>query len=360
MMQKQERTVRLTALVGGLALGLAMLGTGCGQDEDEEPPPPPPVQVVIGTGSLTQVEDQLTAVGTLEANERMEVKPETPGFIETIEFTEGQRVEKGQTLFRLDSGREEAAVAQARAELELAASNLARAKTLVGTKAISEQEVDKLASELAVKSAMLNVQQESLADRRMTAPFDGVTGPRRVSPGQYVNAGTLLGTLVDDSVMKVSCGIPERGLAHVHVGQTGRIRVNTYPDRWFAGQVDLISPEVDVETRTAEVRLLVPNPEGLLRSGMFARVEIVVSVRPDALVVPEAALVPSMDAFSVYTVQDGSARLRTVKIGVRLPGQVEIVDGLNSTQQVVLSGTQKLVDGMSVVAASGTNAPPQL
>jgi len=356
-MQKQERTVRLTTLAGSLALGFAILGTGCDKGGGDEPPPPPPVQVVIGTGSLTLVEDRLAAVGTLEANERLEVKPESPGLIETVLFTEGERVKKGQTLFELDSRKEQAVLVQAKAELELAQSNLDRAKTLVGTKAISQQEVDKLASESAVKSAMLNVQQESLADRRMTAPFDGVTGPRLVSPGQYVNAGTLLGTLVDDSIMKVRCGIPERGLAHVRVGQTGRIRVNTYPDRWFTGRVDLISPEVDVETRTAEVRLIVPNPEGLLRPGMFARLEIVVSVRPQALVVPEGALVPSMDAFSVYTVQDGSARLRTVKIGVRLPGQVEIVDGLLPSQELVLSGTQKLVDGMSVVASSATNAP---
>jgi membrane fusion protein (multidrug efflux system) len=359
-MQKQERAVRLAPLVGGLGLGLVILGAGCDKGGGDEPPPPPPVEVVIGTGSLTNVEDRLTAVGTLDANERLEVKPQSPGVIEAIQFTEGQRVQKGHTLFELDSRKEEAAVVQAKAELELAQSNLDRAKTLVGTKAISQQEVDKLANELAVKSALLNVQKEHRADRVLTAPFDGLTGPRLVSPGQYVSAGTLLGTLVDDSVMKVHCGIPERGLAHVRVGQNGRIRVNTYSDRWFSGRVGLISPEVDEQTRTAEVRLIVPNNEGLLRPGMFARVEIVVAIRPEALVIPEGALVPSMDSFSVYTVQDGNALLRAVDIGVRLPGLVEIVNGLQPSQEIVLSGTQKLVDGMNVIAASPTSTPAKV
>jgi membrane fusion protein (multidrug efflux system) len=356
-MQKQEQTARRRTLAGGLALAFLLLGTGCDNGDGEEAPPPPPVEVVTGTAVLTQVEDQLTAVGTLEANERLEVKPESPGLIEAIRFTEGERVQQGQTLFELDSRKEEAAVVQAEAELMLAQSNLDRAQTLVGTKAISQQEVDKLASELAVRSAVLKVRKEDLADRKMTAPFDGLTGPRLVSPGQYVNAGTLLGTLVDDSVMKVRCSIPERGLAYVRAGQTGRVGVNTFPDRSFTGRVDLVGPEVDETTRTAEVRLIVPNSEGLLRPGMFARVEIIVAVRPEALVIPEGALVPSMDAFSVYVVQDSKALLKPVQIGVRLPGRVEIVEGLQPNQEIVLSGTQKLVDGMSIIAAAPTNAP---
>ena len=257
-------------------------------------------------------------------------------------------MKQGEQLFALDAGKEEAALIQTRAEVVLAQANLERAQTLVGTKAISQQEVDTLASELAVKSAALRVQEENLADRVVTAPFTGVLGPRLVSPGQYVNAGTPLGTLVDHARVKVRCGIPERALSLVRQGQTGRIQVNAFPDRRFTGQVDLVSPEVDADTRTAEVRLLVPNPEQLLKPGMFARVEIIAAVREHSLVIPEGALVPSLDTFSVYVVEDERARLRPVQVGVRAPGEVEILEGLQADETLVVSGTQKLVDGMKV------------
>lgn len=350
-MQSNTKTMRLQiSFIAGVTAA-ALLGTGCSQGDAQGPTAEPVVEVAMGSPALTAIEDTVTAVGTIDANERVELQPEAPGLIRAILFTEGERVEQGDRLFQLDASKEEAAVSQAQAEKVLAQSNLERAQSLVGTKAISRQEVDKLASELAVKSAVLEVQEENLSDRVVIAPFAGVVGPRLVSPGQYVHTGTPLGTLVDQAIVKVRCGLPERALAHVQVGQTGRIRVNAYPDRTFVGKVDLISPEVDVATRTAEVRLRVPNPEGLLKPGMFARVEIVAAVRERALVIPEGALVPSLEAFSVYVVQEERARLRPVQVGVRGPGEVEILQGLKEGDRLVISGTQKLVDGMKVTSA---------
>jgi membrane fusion protein (multidrug efflux system) len=241
-------------------------------------------------------------------------------------------------------------VAQAQAEEQLARSNLERAQTLAGSRAISQQELDRLASELAVRSAFLRVQEATLAKRRVEAAFDGVVGPRRVSPGQYVDAGTQLGTLVDDATVKIRCAIPERGLARVRLGQEARLRVNAYPDRPFRARVELIHPEVDETTRTGEVRLVADNPEGLLRPGMFARVEIVVDAREDALVIPEEALIASLDAFSVYAVVEGRARLRPVTVGVRMPGRVEVLAGLDPDTEVVLRGIQKVLDGVRVTS----------
>jgi membrane fusion protein (multidrug efflux system) len=145
--------------------------------------------------------------------------------------------------------------------------------------------------------------------------------------------------------------IPERQLAQLKIGQSGRVQVSAYGDRGFDGQVDMVNPEVDAITRTVPARLIVPNPEGLLRPGMFARVELVVGRRADALVVPESALIPSLDEFGVFAVEDDRARLRPVKLGVRLPGKVELRAGLTRESVVVISGTQKLVDGTKVKAA---------
>jgi len=311
------------------------------------------VEVVIAQPTIMPVEDTLSAVGTIEANERVAIQPKVAGLIETISFTEGERVTRGQALFAMDARTEAAAVAQAEAELQLAQSNLERARTLIGTLAVSQQEIEQLESQVAVRTAILKTSRERLAERTLNAPFDGTLGPRLVSPGQYVSAGTSLVTLVDDSRVKVRFRIPERQLARVRDGQEARLRVAAWPDRSFTGRVDLIDPVVDPATRTAEVRLLAPNPDRLLKAGMFARLELVLQTRPDSLVITEGALVPALDRFSVYVVNDDRAHLRPVKLGARLPGKVEIREGLTADARVITSGTQKIVDGMRV-----TNAPP--
>lgn len=331
-----------------LALVAAVALAGCSKSSGGGAPPEMPTDVVIEKAALARVEDTVVALGTVEANERVEVKPEVSGLIESVHFKEGERVKKGDVLFELDSRKETAGLAQAEAEEKLARANVSRARTLMGTKAISQQELEQLESQVAVKAALQQLEKEHLTDRRIVASFDGVLGPRLISPGQYVTAGTPLVTLVDASRVKVRFRIPERELAQVRSGQAGRLRVGAYADQPFNGIVDLINPEVDQNTRTAEVRLVVPNEENLLKPGMFARVELVVNVREQALVLPEGALVPSLDHFSVYVVENGRAKLTPVKLGVRLPGKVEIRQGLVADQEFVVSGTQKLVDGMKV------------
>jgi membrane fusion protein, multidrug efflux system len=149
----------------------------------------------------------------------VEIKPEVAGLIQSILFKEGDRVKKGAKLFELDSRKEVAQVAQVKAEEELARQNAERAKQLAGTRAISQQEVDQLASQVDVRRATRQLEEERLADRVIYAPFDSVAGPRMVSLGQFVNVGTTLVTLVDLDKVKVSFKIPERHLAYVKVGQ---------------------------------------------------------------------------------------------------------------------------------------------
>jgi membrane fusion protein (multidrug efflux system) len=211
---------------------------------------------------------------------------------------------------------------------------------------------------LAVKDAVLKVAQENLSKRTIAAPFSGEVGARLVSPGQYVNAGTPLVTLVDKARVKVRFRVPERQLSLLRQGQAGRLTVAAWPGETFVGAVDLIDPVVDVATRTAEIRMLADNPEQRLKPGMFARVAVVVESRPHALVIPEAALVPSLSDVAVYAVTAGVARLQPVKVGVRLPGQAEILEGLQADSQFVAAGIQKIVDGMKVVPLPpATNAP---
>jgi membrane fusion protein (multidrug efflux system) len=350
-----QRSTPGQALTAAVVVLSGLLLTACNQGDAGGPPPDMAMPVVLQRPVLMPVEETVSAVGTVEANERVEIQPEVSGLIESVLFAEGDRVRQDQRLFAMNSRSEAAAVAQAEAESQLAQSNLERARTLIGTKAISQQELDQLESLLAVKSAVLKAAQQKLSERFIEAPFDGQVGPREVSPGQYVNAGTSLVTLVSAATVKVRFRIPERQLSLIKPGQTGRLTVAAWPDQVFVGTVDLIDPVVDPATRTTEIRMQVPNPDLRLQPGMFARVSVVVNTREQSLVVPEAALIPSLETFSIYLVKDGVATLTPVKLGVRLPGQVEILGGLEPSSQFVGSGVQKIVDGMRVVQA----APPE-
>jgi len=338
--------------VAALLLPVLLL-VGC-QQGGGEPPEAPPTQVEIGAVATASIDETIAAVGTIEANEIVELKTESPGRITAIHFTEGKRVAAGDKLFELDAEKEAAQLAQARAEEEIAAQNLERAKRLAGTKAISQQELDTLASQVAARAAARRLHEERVRDMTITAPFAGVVGPRRVSVGQYVDSGQSLVTLVDSARVKVSFRIPEREAARFKLGQVVRVRTSAYPEQVFEGEVDLLSPVHDEATRTAPVRALVPNPDGRLKPGMFARVETVVARRAAALVIPESAVVPGLEVFSAYTVSNGVARLSPIQLGVRGRGSVEILAGLSAGDPIVVQGTQKLVDGSRVIAG----APP--
>lgn len=332
---------------------------GCTSGSSGGPPPAAPIDVETRTAQTGPVEILLTAVGTIAADEIVQLKPEIAGVVQRIHFQEGQRVTKGTLLFDLDPSKEQAQLEQAKADEELARSNAERARLLAGTKAISQQEIDQLESQLAVKVATRQLQEEHLRDMQLNAPFDGVLSARQISVGQYVNAGTTLVTLAQDARVKVTYRIPERELARIRTGQEVRIRVAPYPQDAFTGRVDLVNPLIDEVTRTVEVRAVADNPEFKLRPGMFARVETVTDRRDSAVIIPERALIASLEGFSVFVVTNNTARLTPVRLGVRLDGSAEIASGVVPGQAIVVGGVQKLVDGAMIREAKASGQGPQ-
>jgi len=349
MKSRLSRWYRGAAGAAAGALGLA-LTAGCGGAAGA-PPEPPPTEVVIDRAAEAPVEELLNAIGSIEANEQVQLRAEAAGTITRIAFTEGGAVAEGALLFELDSAKENALLAQVKAEEEVARQNLERAQQLANTRAISPQELDQLGSLVEARAAARRLQEEQVSDMRILAPFAGVVGQRMVSAGQYVDRGQPLVDLVDRSQVKVTYRVPERRLSQIQLGQEVRVTVSAYPDRVFRGVVDLVSPVVDEATRTVLVRAVVPNLDDLLKPGMFARVQTLVERRERSLVIPESALVASLDGFAVYAVNDNQARLTPVGLGVRDRGTAEIRSGLTVGQSIVIRGTQKLVDGMPVSAA---------
>jgi len=310
--------------------------------------PAGPIAVEVFQVKPTTVQEDLQAVGSLQSNESVILRPEVSGRISAIGFKDGQAVRKGQMLIALDNSLNAAEVAQMQAENDLALANLKRSEDLASRKFISSSAQDTAASNAQVADAKLKLAQARLSKMRILAPFDGVVGIRGVSLGDYVKDGTDLVNVEDVRILKVDFRLPERNLTQVKVGQNIEVVADALPGERFSGHIDAINPRIDANGRSLEIRARLDNTVGKLRPGMFVRVRVIVGERTNALLVPEEAIVPQGADFYVYKVVDGQARRVPVKIGVRRDALVEIVEGLSIADQVVTAGMRLSRDGQPV------------
>lgn len=307
---------------------------------------PSPVEVV--DLKATVVHEDLQAVGALRSNESVMMRPEVSGRIAAIGFRDGQPVKRGQMLVQLDAALNEAEVAQAKAELDLAKSNLKRTEDLASKNFVSGSAQETAASNVEVLVARLRLAEARLAKMRIQAPFDGVVGIRNVSVGDYVKDGADLINIEDIGVLKVDFRLPERYLPQMRPGQAVEVSADAFPGSRYRGAVEAINPRIDANGRSLELRARLSNSDGRLRPGMFARVRIIVGERTNALLVPEEAIVPLGDDFFVYTVVDGKANRIRVKLGVRRDAQVELLEGVKPGDRVITAGMRVQRDGQPV------------
>jgi len=308
-----------------------------------------PVSVVVAKASVEPVAKKISLIGTLEPNESVEIKSELDGVISRINFQEGSSVRKDDLLFQIDKEKLEAALAEARANLKLAKSNLDRFASLAKTGAVSEIEYDKTQAAYEVGEATVKGLEEHLKDATILAPFDGFIGERSVSVGQYVTKGTMLSYLVNTDPIKAAMRIPERYLSQISPGQNVEIRIAAYPRETFSGTVYFIGPKIDEQTRTVLVKARLENPEGKLRSGMFVNLDLILENNLEAIVIPETALIIEGTRTSIFVVDENDlVHPREVKIGIRLERMIEITEGLSGGEIVVTEGTQKLRPGAAV------------
>jgi membrane fusion protein, multidrug efflux system len=320
-------------------------------------PAPPAVPIEAAKVEIGPLSERITAVGSLQSNESIIVRPEIAGRVVEIGFEEGRPVAKGDLLIRLDDSINRAELAEAEARLELAKKNFARTEELFGNQVATARSRDEARSSLDVGTATLELARVRLAKNKIIAPFEGIVGLRTVSIGDYVTIGQDLVNLEDIDPIKVNFRVSERYLPAVRVGQGIEITVDAFPGKVFKGELYAIDPRVDAAGRSIVIRARVGNQEKLLRPGLFARVTLILQLKPDALTVPEQALMPRGDDQFVFKVIDGKVQQTKVTIGTRRDGRVEIVEGLAREDVVVTAGHQKIRDGVSVrvlnEAASG-------
>ncbi|WP_415900412.1 efflux RND transporter periplasmic adaptor subunit [Neptuniibacter sp. QD48_11] len=304
-----------------------------------------PAEVV--TVKTQTLDKKISAIGTLQANESIMLRPEQGGRIEKILFREGQQVEQGTPLFKLDSSIYVAELKEAQARVQLSRTDYDRARSLLKKKVGSVQERDSSLAQLRVDQAQEALAQARLDKMTLNAPFTGFTGLRLVSPGDYVNQGEDLVELTDLSTMKLDFRVPEIYLSELQPGRQLNIKVDALPGEQIAGEVYAVSPSSDSSAHNIQVRAQIPNNEGKLRPGLFAQVDLLVD-QQTTVVIPEQAIIPKDGGFFVMTVQEGKVAMAPVTLGQRRPGIVQITAGLEEGSVLITAGQIKLFPGMPV------------
>lgn len=311
----------------------------------------PPTAVMAKTAQKETVTDRIEALGTLKANEAVDITVHAADFVTQIHFTEGQKVTQGDLLLTQESNEEQAQLREADYTLQESLSQLERIRAIAKRGDASQSLLDERQREYNVAKSRLAAIESRIKDRKVHAPFSGTLGLRNVSPGAYMNPGEVVTTLIDDSVMKLDFDIPAIYLSEITPGTTIEATTPAFPDRSFQGTITTLNNQVDPVSRSITARAALPNTEGLLKPGMLMEVNLLTRQR-QAIVVPEEAIIPEAANFFVYVLEQQQdrtvAKRREITIGSRWEGKVEVLSGLTAQDRIVTDGTNKLRPNSSV------------
>ena len=327
---------------------------------------PPPVSVIVAVVTSEPFEDRIEALGTLRANESVDLTASVTETVSALSFDDGDRVEAGRILAEMTSTEEHAQLKEARALVDEARRQYRRVQSLAQQGTAAKSLLDERRREWDTARARLVAIESRLTDRLIKAPFDGVVGLRNISVGALVEPGDLIATLDDDSVMKLDLAVPSVYLPGLGPGLAVEATTRAYGESRFTGVVRSIDSRLDPVTRSVLVRVLLPNPDRLLKPGMLMQVTLRKDPRR-ALVIPEEALMPQGDEQFVLVaapVGDGyKVERREVRIGSRRPGEVEVLQGLLEGERVITHGTLRVRPGQAVRVGAvddGSQSLPEL
>ncbi|MES2412790.1 MAG: efflux RND transporter periplasmic adaptor subunit [Pseudomonadota bacterium] len=322
--------------------------------------------VEAGKVEIARLSDDTQAVGSLRSRRGVILRPEVSGRITQLNFTDGQRVRKGQVLVQFDDQLPLAQVQQSQAELSIAQANQKRNQELVAQNFVSQRSLDESAANLQVAQAKLSLAQATAARLKIIAPFDGIAGIRLVNVGDYLKDGADIVNIEDIDAIFVDFRLPERFQSKLRRGQTAMLDIDALPGRRYMAQIQAIDPLIDANGRSVGVRGCIDNRQLQLRPGMFARVNAVFGVRENARVIPEESIVPQAGRQFVIKLLPGPTpetrvtKRVEVKVGLRTPGKAEILEGLEAGDTVVTTGQQRAQnDGtvVSIVNLASATAP---
>ncbi len=305
----------------------------------------------------------IQAIGFIEPNQGVTLTTESAGVIKKIEFESGDTVKKDQKLIILDTEVEKANLDSSRARLPAAQAKYTRYKDLYKKGSVSKEAYDTAEAEYFSLKANITALKAAIERREIAAPFDGVVGIRNVFLGQYLQPGNDIVRLEDTSVMRLRFTVPQTDISRIRIGQEMKIKVDSYREDTFKGSISAIEPAVESQSGLVQVQADIPNNGGKLRSGMFARAEIILPTIKDQVVLPQTAITFTLYGDSVYimTETDGKTRVKqhVVNVGERRSHIAHVLSGVKAGDKVVTSGQVRLSNGAKVkVVESDALTPP--
>ncbi len=357
------------------ALGTLALLPACGgaKDNSGARQQRPPLRVRVAPVTVQDVVYQIKALGSLEAQDMVQVTAQVEGVASDVRFHAGDGVSRSTVLlridpdrYRLEAERAKALLEQATAERERAEAELQRREALARSNLLSAEELtrsrtdrSRLVSGVHVAQAAHGIAVQNLERSSVQAPIAGVIDTRTVDTGQFVRTGTVLATIVDTTRIRLRFKVSES--ESLRAKQGGRVTFRAAPlgPREFSARIYHVGRIADTATRQVEVLAWVDDASEL-KPGFFAEVTLAGEQRKDAVVVPEGAIQASEQGFVTYVAQGGKARLRAIELGLRTgTGLVEILSGLKQGEIVVTEGSDRLADGVALEPLSGTGAEPR-
>ncbi|HEV3484887.1 MAG TPA: efflux RND transporter periplasmic adaptor subunit [Vicinamibacterales bacterium] len=318
---------------------------------------PPPEAVTTIVAQQEHWPEVLSAIGTVAAVQGVTVSADLPGVVDRIAFESGRTVQQGDVLVELDTRQEQAQLAAAEAQLELARLNFQRMKGLVEQDAVSRAEYDNAAAAQKQAEARIREIRATIARKTIRAPFSGVLGIRQVNLGQYLSGGDPIVPLQSLNPIYVNFGVPQQDASRVRIGRSLRVVAGDLGAAEFTGRITAVDSVVDTDTRNVQVQATLANPGGRLRPGMFVQTELGVGATRAVIPLPASAISYAPYGDSVFVVtdlknQDGAVyrgvRQQVVKLGASRGDQVAVVSGISPGDEVVTSGVFKLRNGAAV------------
>jgi membrane fusion protein, multidrug efflux system len=349
--------VGLVSLNGGCGLGKAKGSDSSGGAPGAGGPPKmPPTPVEASTVTAMNLTDHFEAVGSLQAVDAITVVSEIDAAIVGLPFQEGDWIDRGTVVARLDDAQLTAEFDRAAALRDQSKSRFERVRSIVEQKAAAQQDLDDAAAALKVTDANLALAQARLSKTRIIAPFSGQIGARRVSVGAFLRAGQPIADLARLDRLRVEFSVPERVLANLRRGAEVRVQTTAYSGYEVTGKIIAIDPMLDPNTRTARVVAEVANPALRFRPGMSANVSADLGTRQNALTVPsEAVFEQGTQSFAFVIKPDSTVTRVPLTLGVRRSDLVEVLQGLQIGARIVRAGHQKLFEGAKVFPVAGAS-----
>ncbi|MGR5144775.1 efflux RND transporter periplasmic adaptor subunit [Photobacterium sp. DNB23_23_1] len=328
--------------------------------------PEPEFPVTVTTTEPGNWVPAIEAIGFIEPNQGVTITTEVAGVIKTLDFESGAAVKAGQQLLALDSNVEAANLKSTQARLPAAKAKYERYRGLFKKGSISKEAYDDAEASYFSLAADIESLKATIERRTIKAPFDGIVGLRNVFLGEYIQPGDDVVRLEDTSLMKLRFTVPQTDISEIHLGQDVEIFVDAYPKTPFNGEISAIEPAVNYQSGLVQIQADIPNNEGQLRSGMFARAHIILPTLEDQIILPQTAITYTLYGDNVYLAgEDENGILRVtqsvVKVGERKGNSVHILEGVKTGDTVVTSGQVRLSNHakVRVVESNSLEAPAE-